>query len=64
MDLDIPRFPKFHITEIHVPEIIKIKGASLGRFTEHFKLVYRQPKVKTSLLRTNLKEFFTQEKYT
>ena len=34
LDLDIPRFPKFHITEIHVPEIIKIKGAGLGRFTE------------------------------
>ena len=34
LDLGIPRFPKFHITEIHVPEIIKTKGVGLGRFTE------------------------------
>ena len=34
LNLGIPRFPKFHITEIHVPEIIKIRGVGLGRFTE------------------------------
>ena len=34
LNLGIPRFPKFHITEIHVPEIIKIRVVGLGRFTE------------------------------
>ena len=32
LDLGIPRFPKFHITEIHVPEIIKTKGVGLKLF--------------------------------
>ena len=34
LNLGIPRFPKFHITEIHVPEIIKIRVVGLGMFTE------------------------------
>ena len=43
LELGIPRFPKFHITEVHVPEIIKIKQTGLGRFTEApFESVHKE----------------------